>query len=285
LILPRHLHWGSGAGRSNWPNLGDRRAGAEISGQALTCCYLSKERKVIVEDQDLKAKDFPKRVSEGVTAKLDFDYSCNRGNSFGEYHVHGVVNEVLSANIDPNKHKITSGFPHALLKRPGRGRQPEIDFAIHSRVSSALFLAAEVKWAGSAHCTVKNILKDLIRLQLIANAEHQAECFMLISGRKDNFDRLFNEKLLIQGTKRMLERTDNISYGKRSEPRIKTFSLQNNLDYQIEIDAIIADIGDSLPSIPDRIISAFQSPALSAPIEGRFQTHAWRILSSNSPAS
>ena len=37
------------------------------------------------------AKNYALKIAEGVTAKLNFDFSCNRGHSFGEYYIHGVV--------------------------------------------------------------------------------------------------------------------------------------------------------------------------------------------------
>ncbi len=108
--------------------------------------------------------DLAKRMAEGITAKLDFDFACNRGYSFGEYHLYGIVNEILSANIDQSNSKIQSGYSPAVLARPGRGRNPEIDFAVLSRKNNSVEVAAEVKWAASSHCNVENVLNDLLRL-------------------------------------------------------------------------------------------------------------------------
>lgn len=221
-----------------------------------------------------------KRVAEGVTAKLDFDYACNRGHSFGEYHVHGIVNEVLSANVDPHVLKVCSGFPHLRLRREGNGRKPEVDFAVMHRETETIRVISEVKWAGSGHCTAANVLKDLIRLQLIADVDQDAECFMLIAGHREDLDELFRHDLFTPGTRRMLSREASTQ---RAEERRKAFPLVENPHHQASIDACLTTFRERIPSIPDRIVYCLKSTALSAPPSGRFHSYAWRIHPSGQP--
>lgn len=217
-----------------------------------------------------------KRVAEGVTAKLAFDYACHRGHSFGETHIHAIVNEVLTANIHPAESRVHAGFPHPRLGRPGKGRKPEIDFAVLERASGAVLVAAEVKWAGSGHCTPCNVLKDLIRLQIIADAHPSTDCIMVIAGHRNSAQRLFSDPLFLQGTHCMLVRSCE-TVTPRAAVRRKAFSLRGNRDHQDAIDRHLAQIRTKVPAIPDRITSSFMSPAMSAPKEGRFHTFAWRI--------
>lgn len=109
----------------------------------------------------MQRKDIGKRLADGVSAKLEFDYVCERGHSFGEYHLHGVMNEILSAIISPKDFIPHSGYAHEALTRSGQkttGRQREVDFFIRAHKSGSVDVCIEAKWAGSSYCTWDRIL-------------------------------------------------------------------------------------------------------------------------------
>ena len=39
-----------------------------------------------------------KKIADGLYGKMEFEFACNRGHAFGEYFMHGVINEILAAN-------------------------------------------------------------------------------------------------------------------------------------------------------------------------------------------
>lgn len=101
-------------------------------------------------------KDMGRKLAEGITARLEFDFVCERGHSFGEYYLHGVMNEIISANIDPAASVPHASYAHPALARAGKpspGRKREVDFFVQPRVSGGPTACVEAKWAGSSHCT------------------------------------------------------------------------------------------------------------------------------------
>lgn len=93
------------------------------------------------------------RIAEGTRGKLDFDYACGRGHPFGEYYIHGVVNEILCSGLDPTRHRVHSGYPHPAFQAHGAtGRRRQVDFAVETLGPALRFFYAEVNLAGSSHC-------------------------------------------------------------------------------------------------------------------------------------
>jgi len=224
----------------------------------------------------------PIRIADGVRAKLDFDFACGRGHSFGEYHVHGVVNEILCSSLDPIQHRVQSGFPHEALQTPGTtGRRREVDFAVDVLTSGTRAFYAEVKWAGSSHCTQENMLNDLCRLQIIKDLEPNAECVFVLAGRFDEIDNLFSSGILVQGTACLLHRnaTGPLREGGRKR-RTKNFSLAHNVDHAPQLGTMGHSLSKRLPSIPAAVCTYMVYGARSATSGNRFQTLVWSVETS-----
>ncbi|CDZ35577.1 Hypothetical protein NGAL_HAMBI1145_29140 [Neorhizobium galegae bv. officinalis] len=228
----------------------------------------------------LSALRLPVRIAEGTKAKLEFDYACGRGHSFGEYHVHGVVNEILCSNLDPTQHRVASGFAHPCLQTDGaHGRPREVDFAVSSFASSTHQFYAEVKWAGSSHCSQENLLRDLCRLQLIKNAEPTTECVFVLAGQSDDIDKLFVDGILVNGTQCLLHRPNHTARltERGRVKRTKTFLLKENVDHAAQLERIYANISRKLPSVPDRICTYLTRSTQSASTGVRFQALVWAM--------
>ncbi|WP_182356634.1 hypothetical protein [Komagataeibacter europaeus] len=229
-----------------------------------------------VPKNPLKKLRLPIHIADGTKAKLDFDYECQRGHSFGEYHVHGVVNEILCANLDPTQHRVHSGFPHPELQTPGaRGRRREVDFAVETFGSQVLSLCVEVKWAGSSHCTQEKVLLDLCRLQIIKKATPETDCIFMLAGRKDNIEELFKSPIMKQGTNCLLHKSD--LRGRAANRQKKNFSLLDNIDHEASLVPIIKGFDTSLPRLPDHISTRLIYSARSAHKAARFQALVWSI--------
>lgn len=124
-------------------------------------------------------------MADGVSAKLEFDYICERGQSFSEYHLHGVMNEIIGAITSPTDFRIHSGYAHDALAKDDNqsiGRPREVDFYIKSYRSSLTDICVEAKWAESGHCRWDRVLLDLCRLALIRKHSPTTECLFVLSG-------------------------------------------------------------------------------------------------------
>ena len=222
----------------------------------------------------------PKRIADGTKGKLDFDFACGRGHSFGEYHIHGVINEILCSGIDPRQYRVCSGFAHPTLQTPGAtGRKREIDFAVETLATQVHVFYAEVKWAGSSHCKRKNILHDLCRLQIIKNSEHDAQCVFVLAGLLTDIEQLFKSGILTSGTSGPLHRQ---SVGTRlteggPKKRTKNFSLLNNANHARALAKIFPELAKTLPSVPERLCTQLVCSKLSTVSAGRFQTLVWSV--------
>jgi hypothetical protein len=218
------------------------------------------------------ASQLARKLSDGVTAKLDYDYSCNRGHSFGEYHMHASINEIVSSNIDPRILVPHANFPHPALNvsRPaGSGRKREVDFHIKPRTENTSSTSIEAKWAGSSHATARTVLLDLCRLSLIKSHDRTTECLFVLAGKTALIAKLLGEWPLApqspQGS-RILDR-----------PR----PTQNPKERSYEMTGLQGDtktlelLTERLPEIPDRIRTKLVPP--SASTSPRWQTLIWRI--------
>jgi len=224
--------------------------------------------------------DLAKKLAEGITSKLNFDYCCNRGHSFGETHVHGVVNEILSANIGSHVGRVHSGFPHNAIQAPNRGGRPrEIDFAVEHLRSGKNTLYAEVKWAGSSHCTDQRVLLDLCRLQIVKSTEGDSECLFVLAGKSDNIDDLFSKNFLTKNTANLLFTPSAEGLNLQHTRRKREFDLLGNTIYPAQLQAFAAGLGTKLPTLPTRIISSIVNPDGFSLNRERFKTIVWRIES------
>lgn len=225
------------------------------------------------------AMNYAVKIAEGVTAKLEFDFACNRGHSFGEYHVHGVVNEILSSNIDPSKHRVLAGYAHPLLQiSHSAGRRKEVDFLLQKRSPETNEIYVEVKWAGSSHCSPGQILIDLCRLQIIKNNEANAKCLFMISGPRTEVQNLLKKGFFKQGTQCLLHNPLEEPMNGATFVRKKQFPLVDHPEYQGLLNKIFeSKAGSALPELPQKIITSVTKHAISAPREGRFNTLVWSL--------
>lgn len=147
------------------------------------------------------------RLTAGISASLSYDYCCMRGNLFGESYLASSIGEILQSLHGGKSAQVISGYQHPILANVmlGSGRRPELDFVVTSyddssltsrarsatlpvkqaRNSNLLVSAIETKWAGSSHCTPKNVIWDLLRLEMIAAENPKVNAILLIAGRRE----------------------------------------------------------------------------------------------------
>lgn len=212
-----------------------------------------------------------RKLTDGLTARLEFDYACNRGHSFGEYYLHGTVNEIISANIDPAKMRVHAGFAHPAIARetPGRGRHPELDFYIKNRDGTPSNVCAEVKWADSSHSKVTNVLRDLLRLALVSQSEPSAECLFIFAGGNTHVESLLSTPPVAAASedqRRLLERPRATR-----APRKRAFQLVVGGKY---VESISKE-AEKFSSLPKTIYTTLVTPAAIG--TKRWQALVWRV--------
>jgi len=150
-----------------------------------------------------------KRLTQGMSAALLYDFCCMKGNLFGESYLTTSMGEILQSLHGGKSAQVIAGYQHPTLSKlmKGRGRRPELDFVVStyddssanqrarsakspvqtSRNASLLLTAIETKWAGSSHCTPENILWDILRLEMLVFENPTINAILLIAGHEKKF--------------------------------------------------------------------------------------------------
>lgn len=141
-----------------------------------------------------------RRLSDGLYGKLEYDFACQRGHGFGEAYLHGALIDLLASNLDSIDYSIECGYAipelqHKKSHGSASGRKREVDFAVIQRDNPKMKLCLEVKWAGSSHATAFNVLRDLVRLTLVVDANPQTAALFVLAGPKRDVPKLLGHQL------------------------------------------------------------------------------------------
>lgn len=234
--------------------------------------YTSRSNAKIIRTLGSKLKKLSSTLQNAVSNKLNFDYACQRGHSFNEYHLHSIINEIISSNIDPTNSIIKINYaPTELNLNRKNGRKKGVDFAILNREHNNSCFYIEAKWTGSSYCNVKSMLNDLVRLQLIKNNNDDAECIFLLAGPKTSTTNLFNKKIFTQGSNSLLISPFPKELSK-SENRVKRFLLENNRDHQEKINKLLKNERPEVTQIKTQMCRK-----ISETMNGNFVCFAWKL--------
>jgi len=135
--------------------------------------------------------ELARKLAEGVGSWLQYQYACHNSSLFSERYLTEPIGQILSAH---SRTRVIAEHRHPVLAplAAGRGSKPSVDFVVldpHPKVK----IAVESKWIGQTKPSVRSIMWDLIRLELIAHAEG-AECFFVLGGTKRALDAYFKQK-------------------------------------------------------------------------------------------
>lgn len=132
--------------------------------------------------------DYARLLAEGVGAWLQFEYACDRSSLFSEKYLCHPIGQILSSRTGNRAH---AEYKHPILAplSIGAGRRPEIDFVVFENYPK-ISIAVESKWIGETKPSVKSILWDLIRLELIAQ-NYKARCFFVLGGKRSDLEAFF----------------------------------------------------------------------------------------------
>lgn len=255
------------------------------------------------------AKNLGKKIVDGTYGRLEFDFATHRGKSFNEHHLHGVLNEVLTSNVDLQGASVEPNYAAPALQRSETksGDKKKLDFAVIEQLdedwrelavvrSNNILCAIEAKWAKSAYCTDTSILNDLCRLSLVATANPGSICYFVLAGPKRDLIRLFRSPLLSppeRGASGPLPLTKEAYDDLRAEELAsvanssklklanhstegKAFQLRSTGDKVAAIPIKLqVELSEKLPSLPAAIRATFVRPAHE--ITPNWKVFAWRI--------
>lgn len=219
-------------------------------------------------------KDIGKRLTNGIAARLEYEYACQKAGDFEESYLHSVMSQIVSANID-STHSMKQGYPHpaiAAIPQVGqklRGRPREVDFFVQPwKPAAGQSLCIEAKWADSAHASTDNIFYDLCRLMLVKEQSESAECLFVLAGTASWVAKRINDLPLASLRGRQVRLLQPPNERKYSRPR--TYPIVDKAgNYQGP-----KSLAKLLPTPPEKIASTLIPSSLQLQ---RYRSIVWRI--------
>lgn len=132
--------------------------------------------------------ELARKLAEGTGAWLQYQYACHNSGLFSERFLAEPIGRILSSTTTQH---VVAEHPHPVLAplATGRGAKPSVDFVVLDPYPKVR-VAVESKWIGKTKPSVRAIMWDLIRLEMIAHAEG-ADCFFILGGMKRSLDAYF----------------------------------------------------------------------------------------------
>lgn len=124
-------------------------------------------------------KNIQRKLCEGVSGWLLFEFNCLRGPIFNEKYISYPIGQILNS-ITEYKTKAELNHP---CSNKGRGRPLQIDFVLASQDSPSIWkYAFESKWVGNSNITINAMIWDLIRLQNLFSYHSDIRCYFILAG-------------------------------------------------------------------------------------------------------
>lgn len=129
-----------------------------------------------------------KILAQALGSWLHYEYALGRGGLFNERYISAPISQVLAYRFNCG---VSAEHPHPTLStmHEGPGAKPSVDFAAIEKYPKVRALV-ESKWLNDAGVKVEAIVWDLIRLEMVADAE-DAEAYFVLAGKRDRMTQIF----------------------------------------------------------------------------------------------
>jgi hypothetical protein len=134
------------------------------------------------------------QIAEGLAAWLRFEKRCGREQMFSEsYLAHPLAQLFRHRYVG----RIVTEFEHPVLSnlKTGPGNKPRIDFGIGG-VGNVLDVAVETKWLSHSPTLLPDIVRDLVRLDLLV-PNHAQSGLLMVAGRTKDFNRILESETFL----------------------------------------------------------------------------------------
>lgn len=128
-------------------------------------------------------KNIQRKISEGVSGWLLFEFNCFRGYLFNEKYLSYPVGQILNSITE---YKTLTEINHPCTNA-GQGRPLQVDFVLTDENSTWKY-AFESKWIGNSMISLSSVIWDLIRLQNLDQHHQDIRCYFILAG----FDKKIN---------------------------------------------------------------------------------------------
>lgn len=128
-------------------------------------------------------KNIQRKISEGVSGWLLFEFNCFRGYLFNEKYISYPVGQILNSITE---YKTLTEINHP-CSNESQGRPLQVDFVLIDSKKNWRY-AFESKWIGNSSISLGSMIWDLIRLQNLFLHHPETKCYFILAG----FDKKIN---------------------------------------------------------------------------------------------
>jgi hypothetical protein len=148
----------------------------------------------LVAEHQPEEKNIQRKLAEGTSGWLLFEFHCLRGNLFNEKYLSYPIGQILTSITRAN---IISEVNHPILMLDKKvGRPPQLDFVITDD-KKKWKVVIESKWVGNTEISIGYLIWDLIRLQILKE-EYDLQCFFVLAGFEKKLKILLKHTHLIE---------------------------------------------------------------------------------------
>lgn len=128
------------------------------------------------------------KIAEGLAGWLLFEQRCGRTALFRESLLTHPIHQLLSYCF-PGRVKAEVPHPRLTTFTKGPGRRPCVDFVV-TKPDGRFAVVVETKWVSKSPTLLQDILRDVVRLDLLV-PEYADEAMLIVAGLRKDFEALF----------------------------------------------------------------------------------------------
>lgn len=212
-----------------------------------------------------------RKLAEAVTAWLHFEKLCGREPLFSERYLAHAIGQFLIARYG---RRVRSEYEHPVLApaMKGPGNRPRIDFVVMHEKSEEIELAIETKWVSSSTSLVRDIVRDVVRLGLLA--ERNVLAVLVVGGHLKDIEEikkspLWARSLMHENSKPLMPEYEG--------SRRQRMHLEKPAGYRKELIQSACSVFQEF-QIPSAVsLQAIKPPNVER--VGDYQVLAWQIFS------
>ena len=129
----------------------------------------------------------PRNIVEAVSYWLNFESQCKRTELFNERYLSYPIGQFLMARYG---HLVRTEYEHPILSplKYGKGAKPKIDYVVLKKKEKSgdrelIDLAIETKWCSNSNTLVRDIIRDLVRLNLLIY-KYDCSAYFILAGKR-----------------------------------------------------------------------------------------------------
>jgi|GEM_PF-4238787 len=213
-----------------------------------------------------------KKLLKTISYWLNYEKLCQKESLFNEKYISYPIGQFLRSRFTKGLH---TEFMHPYLKSKPTGSKPKIDFVVVEKIAQIckIKIAIETKWISGSPSLIKDIVRDVLRLALVAEHEDNATCYLIVVGKYNDWkNKIYNNKSFYRVTQR--ERKELLNLG---SPGHSNFSPLNESKLFKNIVFEVAEKLDCKKKLPEQIRVTHYGMFPNNPSKNEYVALGWRI--------